>query len=371
MGTKYSKKSVLVVDDTPENIDVLRGILEAQYTVMAASGGRQALKAAFSPRPPDLILLDVLMPEMDGYEVCRQLKADERTQHIPVIFVTAKSEAEDEARGFELGAADYIVKPLSAPIVLARVGTHLALYEHYRHLQGVVKERTASLIAKSQEVESALERASEAERRIITISEETQRRIGQELHDDLGQQLTGIAFMSELLAKKLHDENHPASAEAATITAFINEAISKTRKLAQGLYPVVLNESGLAGMLENLVQSVIMLYPVGCELICEGDCTVTEPLTAINLFRIAQEAVNNAIKHSGAGSITLRLSGGGEGLTLEIIDDGCGISLPDMTGDGLGMHSMRYRASLLGAAFSVRRADGGGTAIKVTLPAAQ
>ncbi|MBB5021551.1 CheY-like chemotaxis protein [Desulfurispira natronophila] len=101
---KSTQKTILIVDDTPENIDVLRGILEAHYIIKAATSGRLALKIAFSPKPPDLILLDVMMPEMDGYEVCRQLKSEELTRNIPVIFATAKSDVTDEAFGFSLGA---------------------------------------------------------------------------------------------------------------------------------------------------------------------------------------------------------------------------------------------------------------------------
>ena len=148
-----SSKSILVVDDNQANIDVLKGILSDHYIVRVATSGRLALKAVFSSKPPDLILLDVMMPEMDGYEVCRLLKADERTQHIPIIFVTAKSEIKDEAYGFSIGAEDYLAKPVSAPIVLARVKTHLTLYDHSRHLEGLVQERTANLQVKSQELE--------------------------------------------------------------------------------------------------------------------------------------------------------------------------------------------------------------------------
>ncbi len=148
-----SSKSILVVDDNQTNIDVLKGILSSHYNVRVATSGRLALKAVFSQKPPDLILLDVMMPEMDGYEVCRLLKADERTQHIPVIFVTAKSEVKDEAYGFSIGAEDYLAKPVSAPIVLARVKNHLALYDRSRHLEGLVQERTANLQIKSQELE--------------------------------------------------------------------------------------------------------------------------------------------------------------------------------------------------------------------------
>ena len=148
-----TKKTVLVVDDTQENIDVLTGILSDCYTVKAATRGQLALKVAFSAKPPDLILLDVMMPEMDGYEVCRLLKEDERTRNIPIIFVTALSEVVNETYGFSLGVADYIVKPINPSTVLARIKTHLMLYDRSRHLEGLVQERTANLLAKSQELE--------------------------------------------------------------------------------------------------------------------------------------------------------------------------------------------------------------------------
>lgn len=121
------KPQLLVVDDTPENVEVLAGILRGQYQVKVALNGPKALQLAQSNPGPDLVLLDVMMPEMDGHEVCRRLKSLPETRAIPVIFVTAKTEVADEAKGFELGAVDYISKPISPAIVLARVRTHLAL----------------------------------------------------------------------------------------------------------------------------------------------------------------------------------------------------------------------------------------------------
>lgn len=133
---------ILVVDDAPENIDVLSGILSPEYTVKAAINGARALKIALSEQQPDLILLDIMMPDIDGYEVCTQLKKDPRTRAIPVIFVTAMSEIDNEKRGFSLGAVDYITKPVSPSIVRARVKTQLALYHQNRELEETVLERT-------------------------------------------------------------------------------------------------------------------------------------------------------------------------------------------------------------------------------------
>ncbi|OGT05301.1 MAG: hypothetical protein A3F73_08770 [Gallionellales bacterium RIFCSPLOWO2_12_FULL_59_22] len=129
-----AKPAILVVDDTPENIDVLRGILGADYTVKVANSGQVALKIA-AAQPPDLILLDIMMPGMDGHEVCGQLKADPLTRAIPVIFITARAETADEVQGLALGAADYLTKPVIPAIVNARVRTQLALRQVQRELE--------------------------------------------------------------------------------------------------------------------------------------------------------------------------------------------------------------------------------------------
>ncbi|HYH43074.1 MAG TPA: HD domain-containing phosphohydrolase [Burkholderiales bacterium] len=137
------KREVLVVDDTPENLRVMSWVLQPHYKVKLAPSGGRALQICFSGEPPDLILLDIMMPEIDGYEVLRRLQAAPETEGIPVIFVTAKAEEEDEKIGLDLGAVDYITKPISPPIVLARVRTHLLLKEardflkeQKRYLQG-------------------------------------------------------------------------------------------------------------------------------------------------------------------------------------------------------------------------------------------
>jgi putative two-component system response regulator len=118
------RASLLVVDDTPANLSLMAGLLHQAYRVRLANSGARALELA-RREPPDLILLDVMMPEMDGYTVCRQLKLDERTRDVPVIFVTAMSQPDDETRGFECGGADFIHKPFSPPIVQSRVATQL------------------------------------------------------------------------------------------------------------------------------------------------------------------------------------------------------------------------------------------------------
>ena len=127
--SESEQKVVLVVDDAPANIRVVNEILHDTYRVKIATNGPKALELAAATPGPDLILLDIVMPGMDGYEVCAQLKADPATRDIPVIFLTGQTETSDETRGFEVGAVDYIHKPFTPAVVAARVQTHLALRE--------------------------------------------------------------------------------------------------------------------------------------------------------------------------------------------------------------------------------------------------
>ena len=155
-----SQQTILVVDDSAENIDILNAILRPHYLVRAATNGERAIEIAQS-RKPDIILLDIMMPGIDGYEVCRRLKENPKTSSIPVLFITTKGEVEDEKKGFELGAADYITKPISPPIVEARIRTHLALYDQNRELAEKVKERTRELEQSRLEIIQRLGRAVE------------------------------------------------------------------------------------------------------------------------------------------------------------------------------------------------------------------
>jgi len=159
--TENRRQTVLVVDDMPANIDVLRGILREDYQVKVATSGERALKIARGSPPPDLVLLDIMMPVMDGYAVCEALKTDYRTRRIPVIFVTAMGEVSDETRGFEVGGVDYITKPVSPPLVLARVRAQLALYDQRRELAAQVRERTAQLHSTRLQIIQTLGRAAE------------------------------------------------------------------------------------------------------------------------------------------------------------------------------------------------------------------
>jgi len=148
------KETVLVVDDTPDNLTLMADLLKDRYRVKVAINGEKAIKIAGGENPPDLILLDIMMPGLSGYEVCAQLKRDHATRDIPIIFLTAMDATEDETRGLEMGAVDYITKPISPPIVLARVTTHLKikaaadfLRDKNVYLENEVGKRTREVVA--------------------------------------------------------------------------------------------------------------------------------------------------------------------------------------------------------------------------------
>ena len=171
--------TILIVDDAPENIDLLDGVLNQHYKVKAALNGERALKIAVSENPPDIILLDIMMPGMDGYEVCYHLKANPQTRDIPIIFITAKSEESDETKGLKIGAVDYITKPINSPIVQARVKSHLELRQAREYLKNQnaileqrVEERTREVLelelrAANEKVENELIIAAQIQRSIL------------------------------------------------------------------------------------------------------------------------------------------------------------------------------------------------------------
>jgi putative two-component system response regulator len=153
MNLPMELPTILVVDDTPDNLELMVGLLRDSYRVLVAHSGDRALRLVAGERPPDLILLDIMMPGMDGYEVCQRLKAEPRTRDIPVIFLTACSEVEDETHGLSLGAVDYITKPISPPIVLARIATHLQLKAASDFLRDKSAFLAAEVARRTREVE--------------------------------------------------------------------------------------------------------------------------------------------------------------------------------------------------------------------------
>ena len=206
------------------------------------------------------------------------------------------------------------------------------------------------------------------EKTVLEISEREQRRIGQDLHDGLGQQLTGIAFMAKVQEQRLAERKIPEAADAAKIVGFVNLAIMRTRELARGLLPVVSDSHGLMSALQLYAGEIEDLFGIACWFQCETAVLIHDASMATHLYHIAQEAVNNAIKHGQAKTIMIRLYAGESAGALIIKDDGIGITRPLGPHTGVGMHIMNYRAGMIGGSLDIRRDQPRGTIVTCRFP---
>ena len=201
------------------------------------------------------------------------------------------------------------------------------------------------------------------EREIIEVSELERNRIGRDLHDGLGQVLTGISLLSKGLEQKLRSREAGEVIEAMQIKVLVADALQQTRALAKGLFPVDLERVGLRGTLEELAASVEQMFGVACRV--EGpEVNLHDPSKATHLFRIAQEAISNSLRHGRAKTIVIALSANGDGNLLSIADDGLGLPQVPPEREGMGLRSMRYRAGVLGATLDIRRRPEGGTLVE-------
>ena len=200
------------------------------------------------------------------------------------------------------------------------------------------------------------------EREIIEASSREQQRIGEDLHDSLGQHLTGITFMTKVLERKLTQKAPDEAAEAAEIGKLVIQALAQTRNLARGLFPAELERNGLIAALKELVANVQSTCGVRCSLRVNDNVFVQDHVLATHVFRIAQEAINNSVKHGRAKNIEVNLAPHGDRIELSVSDDGAGIS-PEAKMDGLGLRIMHYRARRIGGALEVATTEQGGTRV--------
>jgi signal transduction histidine kinase len=201
------------------------------------------------------------------------------------------------------------------------------------------------------------------ERQVAEISDREQRRIGQDLHDTLCQQLVSIAFAAEFLRDKLERYKLPEAAQAENIAEMINDGITQARHLARGLYPVRLEMEGLASGLEELAETTQRRNNVSCQFSCEEQIFIHDTVAGNNLYRIAQEAINNALKHGHGKNISIGLGAVDEEVILTVKDDGVGFPHGMDASAGMGLHIMNYRAKMIGASLDIRRGAGGGTIV--------
>ncbi len=208
------------------------------------------------------------------------------------------------------------------------------------------------------------------EKEILNISEQERRRIGQDLHDGLGQMLTGIGLLGQNVARQLDSEDHALAGDVAEITDLIKEADQYARDLAHGLTPVDVDANGLSQALQRLSDNAVRLFDVPCTFEEVGTALVHDSTTATHLYRIAQEAVSNAVRHGDATQITIILASGPDQIRVRIQDDGVGFDPKAVDGPGMGIHIMNYRARIVGGNLEINTDPGDGTTVTCTLPTA-
>ena len=205
------------------------------------------------------------------------------------------------------------------------------------------------------------------ERQIAEVSDREQRRLGEDLHDGLCQHLVSVAFAARKLAAKLAEQSKLEAEEATQIAELLGESIAQARAVARGLYLVPLEAGGLRSALEEFVMQVQSRHRLSCQFVERVSVPIVGEMVVTNLFRIAQEAVNNAIKHAQASQIAVTLSADREQIMLTIEDDGTGFQPGSEQSRGMGLHLMNYRARMLGAALHIEPRPGGGTVVSCSV----
>lgn len=350
----YSREpvSILLVDDEVRNLDALESVLEnPEYRLVRAQDAEQALLALIQTDFA-VIVLDVRMPNMSGLQLAQVIKQRKKTQHIPIIFLTAYyQEDEHMIQGYGAGAVDYLNKPFNPVILRSKVAVFVDLYRKTRALETEIIGR----------------KRLEAE--IAGVVEREQRRLGQELHDGLGQQMVGIGYMISALLTKLGKVPPPIAKEAERLQNLITQSVEKARMLARGFYPVELEKNGLFVALQEIASGTRQLYPVSCFVETdESSYGHLNDEVAVQLFRIAQEAVHNVVKHARAKKITIGLASANGDMILTVKDDGIGFPANADKKKGMGLQIMQYRAQMIGGRLDFRNEPNGGAIIVCSTP---
>jgi two-component system, sensor histidine kinase and response regulator len=341
--------TILIVDDNQSARETLVSMLESEsYQIELAKDGFQALQI-LSQSQPDLILLDVMMPGMDGFEVCRRIRSTPPLAEVPIIILTALDDRASLLMGIESGADDFLSKPVDRYELQARVRTIVRL-NRYRQLV----EQRENLRAMTE--------------RLIAAQEEERHRISRELHDDLGQSLTthmislrnlqdDLTIPQEILFERLqalHDQSY--------------EIFVKIRRLAQDLRPPVLDALGLKVSMQTYCAEFTRRTHLPVSFDVDEAIPSLPDVYNIALYRILQEALNNIIKHAKAGHVWVDLSLEDDIIILTVQDNGQGFETQEHQSDGIGLSSMRERVMIAGGKFNISSTHKHGTILSAQFP---
>ena len=324
------EKTVLIVDDTPENIDILNDLLR-KFKRKVALNGERALKIALTDNPPDIILLDVMMPGLSGYDVCEELRKDERTKEIPIIFLTAKSEKEDVIKGFELGAQDYVTKPFDARELMERVKTHLELKIQREMLESMndileekVQERTKQLSESNEQLEHANQK--------LMVLDEAKSTFLKIISHEVRTPLNGIIGASYFLKESFGDDEEMK--DFVDMLAISSDRLEKISCLALIITELQANRKKLTINEENIFDMLSMAIDTTKNYAMERNITLdtddvvrnleitSERMLIIKAFEIL---LDNAIRYSPENeTVKIRAWKENDKIRIEIIDNGPG-----------------------------------------------
>lgn len=370
---------ILIVEDSCAALTMLTDLMSAEgYHVRQADDGESAL-LSIQARHPDLLLLDIQMPGMDGFEVCRRLKASADTALIPVIFLSAEQDIETKVSGFKLGAIDYITKPFQAEEVLSRVAIHLELRNLQRNLNAMCELRTNELqqeVIERRRAEAELLESRQQLRELTghlqEVRELERARIAREIHDELGQALSVARIHLTRLRDGINAPHEKMEAQIDTIVDVLEQASNTARSISENLRPGMLDLLGLGPAIKHHVQRFSEATGIACTLdLCEQEQCEMDDRVAIAAFRIVQEALTNVTRHAQARQVEIHLFKLESDLVVVVQDDGQGIR-PKAPGSGssYGLIGMRERAELLGGSLHIDSSPHQGTRIEAHLPCA-
>lgn len=342
------RKMIFIVDDDRGLVRLMERALQREgFCTAAVSSGKEALNW-LAEHNADLLLLDLKLQDLEGKALIRRL-ADLQRQ-LPFIIITGQGDERVAVEMMKSGARDYLVKDVEflefVPTVVRRV------------LDQLDTERRLAVAETDRK---------RLEKEILEISDREQRRIGQDLHDGLCQQLAGIELMSRALEQRIAARSKADAARAGEIARHVREVIRQTRLLARGLSPVTLESEGLTSALQELASNTEQIFRVACRFECRQPVPVRDQTVATHLYRIAQEAVSNAIKHGKATRILIKLARQDHRMTLTISDDGSGFPESGREAKGMGLRIMHSRAGMLGGALAIENNPGTGARVICTL----
>jgi signal transduction histidine kinase len=336
--------TILIIDDDAGLLSLIQKALKREGFVTATALSGQEAIAWLSQNSADLMLLDLKLPDIEGKDLINRLAALGKAT--PFIVITGQGDERVAVDMMKRGALDYLIKDVQFVEFVPTVVKHA--------LEQVDKDKRLA---------NAERKAIQLQREILEISEREQRRIGHDLHDGLGQQLTALELMSQALIGKLKTTAPKLVKPAQEISRQIRETVTQTRLLSHNLSPVPLEAEGLMLALAELAAGISASSGIACEFICPQPVLLPEANTATHLYRIAQEAVNNAVKHSKARKINIMLTGLKGSWTMSVQDNGRGFApIPDQD-SGMGLRIMKYRSQLIGASLNVDSAPDKGVSI--------